>query len=1739
LGLPQSQRIFEGDTLQVFETAQINMTAAVVKDDNLASISSVQLVYNNASLFTTNSVSLVPKQNVTRSNYLATLFALPSNVSIDLSLNWTLGTTYNFSLVVSDIEGQSYTFSFNVLISNSPPKITQFFVNGAIPAASYVNEHRLNFQAYVNMTDLETDSAFGDNRYNFTYRFNPTQANPFDGNSSIDNNTITRLYATDNITQVLNFTTATGSAMVGFNFTMDPALNFQDINLYQGWRFEIAFDLVSSPNIDLQLFNYTSASWQSIGTNILNGYSAGNNITLFFLDNPVFSSKIGNFFDNITNTLQMRIVSHTITTLPIDSIFMQFKVNRKVGGSDIYLKVLEPLANSTMLTLNQTGELDIKNNYDLDFDNGGNANRWAFNYSIAVDPRDTTIIGTWTFIVEVYDYGITPINGIQVEVNGTNALSTLNFVRNDKTRSFARASYEVNIGIDSSQMLSINNVFANSSGIIPAGNDLNLTMNMNDPNAASTYGIFNTTAFPDENNLALQDGSPWNKEYSPSLGWYTNASENYLNRPWRQIDRDNLYNNLILNQSAPISMRYNESGFSFQPLNNGSYPGNWSLVIPYNLNQKPWLNPVNITRMFVQAIVTTKNDLNIGTMSLFDAEIQVWNYSANQWVNPASWNDPNGIGSQLNSPNNNTLFHMDNYPFSNNSFYSAPWANQAGILNCIDQAHNNRMYLRLYVNLQVVQPPESLNVTIKYFKLTVEYNNSYTTKVQLVDSVSGDLITEYPMVQTASSSGLRQWSVTIPTSQSSGRNYHFRFWAQNGNSSHWFDAGQFQGQQDFVFFQNYVWIPFYNASLTLNQSYSFVDSPSSINFNVTGWNSQLSLNRYQNTFQFNGTIKWGSYNIDNLTSNNIILQLRQYHMTSQSQWITIFGNDILQDNGRLVWNSSTNAWYVNIIFTSNSISGDVSWRSGVWYYRLYVRSNETLTNATDWGVFRLENSQPQNIVLTYNDPSNTAYHRVIDPVGYSVSFLDLEADNSSVPTNIGTEFKVSMYITVRDRYLGNQIVKWNTSTPIYYDKNHASVSMNTFTFLSAFTFGKEVDISRNDYYNEVYMTISDNDIDWPETGTLRSISQNFTVLDVIPIASHPLISDHSNNQVYRNNTITIDMLVSDPDDRPTDVIPQFLNLTYNTDYTGDYNTLNLTSNFTMINDYEWQYTLWIDIHNKTGTWTFNTNFQDWDHNALSNGPLAYSFQVLNNLPKLDYLILQDLNTGQIAYGANITSFGTYRANDTIQATAYIHDVEDTYLDTTNYSVKSAQFDLIDPINLDTNQPTTYSNNNFVFGRTRNGSAGAFQGNPSSINRYYPTTFYKDNNYVSISNASLGGTPTQADILQSGDGKYHTLTYDYYSGFPTPYYYGGQVFYQFASLPTLYDLNNYAQNYNLTIVYKTDPGVLPNYTVSLYNYALNQWDIVGGPNCLQPTIGNFTTVMIPLNTVQLRANYITETSGNQLLVKINETVPINDLSGSPSQVKLYIDQIYLGYNSTRNNYYEIWTATTTLPAAKGDYAGNIEFDVRITDNDNGLGTDASNTFTIYDHPPQFVGTGFAVSIYSRNNGTFVSVPQSTNGLYYPYDIDDYPQIFLYINATDVDGQDIGVTTISYSMDVQISLQTETFNDQKAAADIQNGTNSYRILIDTKTLGSDVRSITITKIVVADADAGHCDGSKFQTTIQLSGLQYKIILHQNSIPGIPWPTIIIFISIIGAIGAVFFGFWFYRRYISYRKYLNKED
>ena len=285
------------------------------------------------------------------------------------------------------------------------------------------------------------------------------------------------------------------------------------------------------------------------------------------------------------------------------------------------------------------------------------------------------------------------------------------------------------------------------------------------------------------------------------------------------------------------------------------------------------------------------------------------------------------------------------------------------------------------------------------------------------------------------------------------------------------------------------------------------------------------------------------------------------------------------------------------------------------------------------------------------------------------------------------------------------------------------------------------------------------------------------------------------------------------------------------------------------------------------------------------------------------------------------------------------------------------------------------------------------------------------------------------------------------------------------------------------------------------------------------------------------------TGNQLTLKINETIPINQIQTGLTQVKLNIDQIYMGYNSTVNNYYEVWTASTILPAETGDYAGNIEFDVHMTDHDAAGGNRILVIHLLYWITSTSIhwhwsGDGQLIRLEIN---PLVWVNQSANGLLYSYNQGDSPIIDIYINATDADGPAIGITTIGYTIVIQSSTGPSTENEIIKAGEIQNGTNYYIIEIDTGTLitQTDIHSISLTALTIADADAGHCDPSKFVTSAELLNLQFTLDFQVNNTPKINLLTIIIALSIVGVIGVAFFGVWFYRRYISYRKYLSKED
>jgi hypothetical protein len=166
--------------------------------------------------------------------------------------------------------------------------------------------------------------------------------------------------------------------------------------------------------------------------------------------------------------------------------------------------------------------------------------------------------------------------------------------------------------------------------------------------------------------------------------------------------------------------------------------------------------------------------------------------------------------------------------------------------------------------------------------------------------------------------------------------------------------------------------------------------------------------------------------------------------------------------------------------------------------------------------------------------------------------------------------------------------------------------------------------------------------------------------------------------------------------------------------------------------------------------------------------------------------------------------------------------------------------------------------------------------------------------------------------------------------------------------------------------------------------------------------------------------------------------------------------------------------------------------------------------------------------------------SGDGPKYYFDSNDFPQVQIYFNATDDDGDALGVKLIEVGFSFQKGQQSfrwsKTVTRETA---IQSG-NQYYITVDLNPIGrdslGDVDQFTLEYIIISDADALYCDPAKFPVTGILINLNYKAVLDINIVQSIDffWPIVII-----GSVAAVTFVFWFYRRFVSYRKYLSKED
>ncbi|MHA1872093.1 MAG: hypothetical protein ACTSXF_14200, partial [Promethearchaeota archaeon] len=229
-----------------------------------------------------------------------------------------------------------------------------------------------------------------------------------------------------------------------------------------------------------------------------------------------------------------------------------------------------------------------------------------------------------------------------------------------------------------------------------------------------------------------------------------------------------------------------------------------------------------------------------------------------------------------------------------------------------------------------------------------------------------------------------------------------------------------------------------------------------------------------------------------------------------------------------------------------------------------------------------------------------------------------------------------------------------------------------------------------------------------------------------------------------------------------------------------------------------------------------------------------------------------------------------------------------------------------------------------------------------------------------------------------------------------------------------------------------------------------------------------------------------------------------------------------------NHIETWELSLTLPTSKYFYAGGCFFNVYMKDTDNGVGINNQGFIGIKNNPPRFFGDIFRIRVNDTLNPDFIGKGTP---------------IYIDIFATDDDIGELGIESIRVDYQVESTTRTYYLHSTFGSNDWDyNSTDGrYIVIIQTDSqknpnIPTNVVSIKITGITVQDNDAGHIDDlDKYGITSAQYTVKNPKEMFFYEVKRTPFPIQYIIIPV-GIVAAVVFSVWYYRKYFSYRKYMD---
>jgi hypothetical protein len=793
------------------------------------------------------------------------------------------------------------------------------------------------------------------------------------------------------------------------------------------------------------------------------------------------------------------------------------------------------------------------------------------------------------------------------------------------SQGFADASYLVNYGIPRGQLNNMTGpgVQINETTHPNANKNLNVKLTVSDTLNGDSAPL-NHTYQLDQNELYYQDGTT----IKTSSTSYSPIPDNYIQSMGNLTENDGNITRIKLNDAPLLSLR------------------NQSIIFTHYLNQYYWLNSENITKM--RFYINWHFDDPVPDISIPMIGVDFFNWETNKWTDTSQkpgWNQPPAASGELN-PSPPSTKDLD--------YWASPELNDKNLINqIVNGSNNNKLMVRIWISSQASTVASYLNCCIDYEAIEVQYENYFSAVMHVADSEG--YLSEYPMENTLDDTTFRVWEYDLLIGSNSSRDYIIWFDVQNGNSSSKLIGGRYSSIK--ISDTNFLNIPYVSFSEQKWWDGNFTISVKQRVLGSTFVMGQSALFRITHTFQTNGTFVL-SARIPRSYFDTFSIQFRLGGQLNFESWVS---QSVSVDTNSLDYNQATGLWNLSYNFPT-------TYKAGRYFYRLFLKSTDGNYFATEWGDMRIFNYQPNTFVSDEFNP-NGIFYRENTAFPFNIRINDLESEASGIT--------IGFQMNCEDRN-GNPYL-WNRDADSVVK---AEISENTFRLSGTFKFGREINVGD---YNNLYIVVTDDDNVWPQTAKLR-FAASLSIKNSLPIASIPISSNRSGNELFRNNGVQLYWNITDLDDW------NYQNFTLDT-FRVDYNNGTVVNPATSLINYDpvhhrFEFNRFYSIYDSNSTHVYTLNYTDPDGDPLVSSQIL-NLKVKDNLPTLVQIQFENLNKtkdGTIEYynlvksgvpiPGNLSAFQIHRGNEIVRITIQLTDIEDSHRSDRNYNISKVYFKLI-------------------------------------------------------------------------------------------------------------------------------------------------------------------------------------------------------------------------------------------------------------------------------------------------------------------------------------------------------------------------------------------------------------------------------------------------------------------------------